>query len=122
MTDLDCFCGFCDPDGFEDDWEVEAASIVREHGCLVQVVGTGGCDCGDEDCDPDGDDQVAFGYTVGLWHHARHPELLMSGQKAELMHRALNAAARGVLDGNRLVPGQTLENVIGKYSPSSSHE
>jgi hypothetical protein len=81
---------------------------------MVQLVGTGSCDCGEPDCDPEAEGP-AFAYTIGLWHQARHPELLMSGQKGELMHSALNAAARGVMRGNRLVPGMTLENVIGRW-------
>ena len=110
----DCACGFCHPDGFADAWEAQTAAVVQEHGWMVQVVGAGTCDCGEPECDPDAGGP-AFAYTIGLWHQARHPELLISGQKAALMHSALNAAARGVMKGNRLVPGMTLENVIGRY-------
>lgn len=81
---------------------------------MVQLVGTGACDCGEPDCDPEAE-EPAFAYTIGLWHQAGHPELLMSGQAGELMHAALNAAARAVMRGNRLTPGTTLENVIGRY-------
>ncbi len=39
----------------------------------------------------------------------------MSGQRPELMHCALNEAARRVLDGFRFDPGTTAENVIGRF-------
>src|SRR3954453_10418016 len=108
----DCNCALCTE--AENEFERDAARIVIEHGWMVQLVGAGMCDCGKPGCGED-DEGPAFAYTIGLWHQARHPELLMSGQSGPLMHRALNAAAGAVLEGERLVPGMTLENVIGRF-------
>jgi hypothetical protein len=88
-------------------------SNVRTFGWHATIVGGGPCDCGRADCgDSDG---PPFAYTVGLGHAKDHPDLLITGQKRELMHAALSAAVQGVLKGRRLERGDLLENVIGRY-------
>jgi hypothetical protein len=80
------------------------------------IVGAGSCDCGGSECGgDDSEDGPAFAYTVGLPHQLGHPELLMSGQRADLMHHALNAAARMVQQGHDFTAGVLTENVIGRF-------
>ena len=73
------------------------------------------CTCeGHEEHDHEPSDEPDFAYTVGLWHHRRHPELLISGlPRAEVMHRALNELAGVVMAGQVLGPGQLWEDVLG---------
>lgn len=40
-----------------------------------------------------------FAFTLGLWAHAHHPELLMVGQHTENMQGDLNAACRAISAG-----------------------
>ena len=90
-------------------------SHVLEHGWQVVVVGAGSCDCGTSGCGEE-DEGPAFAYTVGLPHQLGHPELVMSGQRAELMHRALNAAARMVQQGHDFKAGVLTEDVIDRFA------
>ena len=99
-----CRCHVCVPEPLDDPRDLKCVSDVLEHGVHVIAVSEG-----------DGPDEPAFAYTVGLVHQAEHPELVMSGQKAALMHAALNEGARRVLAGLRLAPGTTAENVIGRW-------
>jgi hypothetical protein len=82
----------------------ELVHDVREHYVHIVWVPAG-----------DGPDEPIFAYTVGLWHQARHPELVITGQKPELMHRSLNDAAEWVRAGHRLTPGMSAEGIIGGF-------
>lgn len=99
-----CTCRVCDPVVSKDQHEEKVVHDVREHYVHIILVPAG-----------EEPDEPSFAYTVGLWHQARHPELLMSGQKPELMHRSLNAAVDWVRHGHRLVPGMAVEGVIGGF-------
>lgn len=99
-----CRCRVCDPCATEDPHDKKVISDVDEHFVHIICVSAGA-----------GPEEPAFAYTVGLWHQARHPELVMSGQKPELMHRSLNAAAEWVRAGRRLTPGMSLEGLIGGF-------
>lgn len=103
MTPTTCACHVCRPEPLTDPYDLKCVSDVLEHGVHVVYVSEGD------------DDEPAFAYTVGLPHQVGHPELVMSGQKVELMHSALNEAARRVLSGFRFFPGTTAENVIGRF-------
>lgn len=104
MTPATCTCRVCLPEPLTAPHDLTCVSTVLRHGVQVVCIGEG-----------DGPDEPAFAYTVGLPHQAGHPELVMSGQKVELMHSALNEAARRVLAGFRFFPGTTAENVIGRF-------
>lgn len=100
----ECTCHVCVPGDLESALDEKVVHDVREYGVHVMGVHEG-----------DGPDEPSFAYTVGLWHHSRHPELLMTGQRIELMHRALNAAVAWVRAGHRLTPGRTVEGVLGGF-------
>jgi hypothetical protein len=55
-----------------------------------------------------------FAYTVGLPHHAGHPELVMSGLGADVMTKVLEEVCALVLQGFPLVGGQLLEGVLAR--------
>ena len=104
MVKEQCTCHVCDPTPLEDEHERKILHDVQEHYVHIIWVPAG-----------EADDEPMFAYTVGLWHQDRHPELLMSGQKPELMHRALNAAVDWLRAGHRLTPGMAVEGVIGGF-------
>jgi hypothetical protein len=105
-----CACRVCDPSPLDNEHEEKVVHDVREHYVHIIWVPAG-----------EGPEKPIFAYTVGLWHQARHPELVMSGQKPELMHTSLNAAVDWVRAGRRLSPGMSLEGVIGGFpSPLSN--
>lgn len=88
----------------KDEHEEKVVHDVREHYVHIIWVPAG-----------DGPDEPIFAYTVGLWHQARHPEVVITGQKPELMHGSLNAAAEWVRAGHRLSPGMSAEGIIGGF-------
>lgn len=99
-----CTCRVCEPAPIDDEHEQKILHDVQTHYVHIIWVPAG-----------DAVDEPVFAYTVGLWHQDRHPELLMSGQKPELMHRALNEAVGWVRAGQRLTPGMAVEGVIGGF-------
>lgn len=110
-----CDCHVCRPEPSYQPYDRETIDAVLRHGWQVVTVGSGRCDCcDDEGADPDGDDAPAFAYTVGLGHRAGHPELVMSGLDAGLMHRALNSLAERVLAGRTFAAGDVVEDVLGR--------
>ena len=114
MTPRRCDCHVCRTEPLSHPFDVACVSHVREPGWHVVIVGTGDCDCGGPECG-EADDSPAFAYTVGLPHQFSHPELVMTGQRAELMHSALNAAVRMVQHGHDFTAGVVTENVIGRF-------
>lgn len=98
-----CGCRVCVPGEVTSEYFQAVLDNVLQHGWHVTLVSAG-----------DGPYEPVFAYTVGLGHRADHPELLMSGLDAGLMHRALNAVGRRVLAGERFVPGDLVEDVIGR--------
>lgn len=109
-----CRCHACRPESLTDPHDRKCVQDVLRHGVHVVAVGTGLCDCSDGDCSADGEGP-AFAYTVGLPHHADHPELVVSGLRPELMHCMLNNAAQRVLRGFRFEPGTTAEDLISSW-------
>ena len=57
-----------------------------------------------------------FAYTVGLPHHADHPELVMSGLPSEVMAAVLERVSSLVLQGFPLVSGQVLEGALARVA------
>jgi hypothetical protein len=111
-----CDCQICRPDEWYDELDRRVIETVLEHGWQVMLVADdAGCshpDHHDHPADDDGEPGPGFAYTVGLWHRAGHPELLMSGLDHGLMHRALNGIAERIMHGLRLAPGDGLEDVL----------
>lgn len=88
-----------------DQEDADVADKIRRHGVCLQLVGMGtcsfpGCSCSAETKRP-------FAYTVGLFGIA-HPELVVVGLGMPTVSSVLNSAARLVLDGARLTPGENL--------------
>jgi len=77
------------------------ADIIRRYGVAIQLVGGG--ECSVPGCCPPASDRP-FAYTVGLFGIG-HPELVVVGLSNAEARRLLNAAARVVLDGGRIMPG-----------------
>jgi Domain of unknown function (DUF4262) len=115
-----CDCHVCRPDGSYDDQDRRTIDAVVAHGWQVVMVSDAvQCSCPDHHDDHHHDEDradasalPAFAYTVGLGHRSGHPELLMSGLDAQVMHRALNDIASRVMNGRRLAPGDVLEGVL----------
>lgn len=89
------------PGAFSDQHDARIADQIRRFGVSIQMIGGGGCSvpgcCGEKG-------EVPFAYTIGLFGLA-HPELVVVGLDASTSSCALNAAARLVLDGGRIMPG-----------------
>jgi hypothetical protein len=79
-----------------DQEDARLAQLVRAHRFAVQYVGEG-----------DGDDEPAFGYTIGLFGLG-HPELVVVGLSHARAQRLLDSAARLVAGGRDLVAGEEL--------------
>jgi len=63
--------------------------------------------------DPDGENP-RFSYTVGLWHHHQHPEVILFGLKEELCHSVLNTLNDEIADGKSfLAESSSLEILEG---------
>ncbi len=111
-----CDCHICRPDDAYDEQDRQTIETVLRHGWQVTSVATdGGCshpdhqDHSDQDLPDSG---PAFAYTVGLGHRAGHPELLMSGLDHRVMRHSLNEVAQRIMRGQRLSPGDVLEDVL----------
>lgn len=84
-----------------DQEDAHTSDIIRRHGVMIQMVGGGRCSvpgC----CSPAA--ERPFAYTIGLFGIG-HPELVVVGLDTPGSSRALNGAARIVLDGGRIMPG-----------------
>jgi hypothetical protein len=85
---------------FFDQEDARLADQIRRFGVSVQMIGGGRCSvpgcCAPLSARP-------FAYTVGLFGIG-HPELVVVGLDISESSRALNAAARTILDGGRIMP------------------
>lgn len=86
---------------FFDQEDARLADQIRRFGVSIQMIGGGRC-CAPGCCNSVSD--RPFAYTVGLFGIA-HPELVVVGLDISESSRALNSAARTVLDGERIMPG-----------------
>lgn len=90
---------------FFDQEDARVSDQIRRYGVSIQLIGGGECavpGC----CTPA--DERPFAYTVGLFGIG-HPELTVVGLDNASAGRALNAAARIVLAGGRIMPGVEVE-------------
>lgn len=84
-----------------DQEDARISDQIRRYGVSIQMVGGGQCSvpgC----CSPAS--ERPFAYTIGLFGIG-HPELTVVGLDTPSSSRALNAAAKLVLDGGRIMPG-----------------
>lgn len=111
-----CDCHICRPEDSYDAGDRDTIDTVLEHGWQVIFVSESAACSDPEHHDHDDDEHPEpgpdFAYTVGLGHRCGHPELLMSGLKHPVLHRALNDVARRVMDGQQLAAGDVLEGVL----------
>ncbi len=86
---------------FLDQQSARRADHIRRYGVSIQLIGGGECSkpgcCAPASARP-------FAYTVGLFGIG-HPELVIVGLDNVEAGRALNAAARVVFAGGRIMPG-----------------
>jgi Domain of unknown function (DUF4262) len=87
-----------------DQEDAHTARLVREHRFSVTYVW--GTDP-DHPEDPGDPDEPAFGYTTGLFGLG-HPELVVVGVGQDAAHGMLDRAARLVVGGRDLLPGEHL--------------
>jgi hypothetical protein len=78
---------------------------IRDTGWAVQLIPEG-----------EGEDELAFAYTAGLFHNYGHAELILFGLDLEVMHAVLNDCGELVKSGRKLEPGQKLGGLLeGDY-------
>lgn len=66
--------------------------------------------------DPEGQ-EPDFGYTVGLYQTAGHPEVLMTGLTQPILRRFLDLISRSVLSGTRFDAGSTSTELMASRLP-----
>ena len=68
----------------------------------------------------------SFSYTIGFQETLKHPEILMSGLRTELMHKLLNNIGNLIKKGYTFNDGDTCNEVIKgypvKFLSVSSHQ
>jgi hypothetical protein len=72
---------------------------VQQHGWMVMGI----------------DDDAPFSYTVGLWEHFQHPELIVMGLRAQSAHRLLNACGEHIKQHGALSLEVPTEGVLEGY-------
>ncbi|MEV0981542.1 DUF4262 domain-containing protein [Streptomyces sp. NPDC049915] len=106
MDDAPCFCLLCAPTEWggpvSKERDSRIAKSVAEFGWHVMGVAGG---------DAPGD----WGYSIGLWHTLRSPEVSVFGLPSQTAMRVANAAGAAIRDGNPLEPGQHRGDVLNGY-------
>ncbi|MFJ8211384.1 DUF4262 domain-containing protein [Streptomyces sp. NPDC096033] len=106
MDDSPCFCLICYPTEWggpvSGDRDRRITASVTQHGWHVIGV-AGGAAPGD------------WGYSIGLWHTLRSPEVSVFGLPHQTAMRVVNAAGAAVRDGLPLAPGQYRSDVLNGY-------
>jgi hypothetical protein len=87
-----------------DQEDQRVATAIRSSGCSIEYVMGGGCECCDDDPDPE---SPSFAYTIGLFGLG-HPELLIFGTAPETAGAVLGDVFARVKAGADLLPGQLL--------------
>ena len=59
--------------------------------------------------------EPAFAYSVGLYGHFNHPEIILFGLDLALMHRIINDAARRIQQGQRYEEGPRYDDLVEAY-------
>ncbi|MFG2813825.1 DUF4262 domain-containing protein [Streptomyces sp. NPDC048410] len=106
MDDAPCFCLLCAPTEWggsvSEERDGRVAKSVTEFGWHVMGVAGG---------DAPGD----WGYSIGLWHTLRSPEVSVFGLSAQNALRVANAAGAAIRDGNPLEPDQRRGDILDGY-------
>ncbi|MFF0382296.1 DUF4262 domain-containing protein [Streptomyces sp. NPDC004286] len=106
MVDTPCCCLLCAPTECgglaPEERDSRVAKNVADFGWHVMGV--------------DGDDAPGdWGYSIGLWHTLRSPEVSVFGLPAQTAMRLVNAAGAAIRDGNPLGPDQRRGDVLNGY-------
>ncbi|MCB9876303.1 MAG: DUF4262 domain-containing protein [Planctomycetes bacterium] len=83
----------------QDDAERQLLADVEEYGCHVVLI-------------DDGDGWAPFGYSVGIQHTCKAPEVVVYGLEDELTHWIVNEYHDRVKNGERFEPGQRYEGFL----------
>jgi hypothetical protein len=78
--------------------------IIEEHGWHVTMVGL-----------TEGDEGPAWAYSTGLYYRFQHPEIIVFGQKLELMQHMINAVGGRVRAGEKFEPDRGYADIIGNF-------
>lgn len=60
--------------------------------------------------------EPAFAYSLGLYEHFRHPEIILFGLDLETMHRLINAAGEQIRQGQIYEEGRRYADLVKDYS------
>ena len=60
--------------------------------------------------------EPAFAYSIGLYEHYGHPEIILFGLDLEIMHRLINDAAKQIGQGHRYYERHRYEDLLEGYS------
>lgn len=99
---LPCSCILCSPTEAGTAWETRdrrIAQSVTEFGW--QVMGVAG-----------GDSPADWGYSIGLWHTLRSPEVSIFGLPSQAAMRIVNVAGAAIRDGSPLAPDQRRGDIL----------
>ncbi|WP_024877662.1 DUF4262 domain-containing protein [Saccharomonospora piscinae] len=106
MNDSPCFCLLCQETTWGgavwDERDSRIAESVKD--CGWHVMGVAG-----------GDAPGDWGYSIGLWHTFRSPEVSVFGLPAQTAMRVANAAGAVIRNGNPLELGQRRDDVLNGY-------
>ncbi|MFJ4889060.1 MULTISPECIES: DUF4262 domain-containing protein [unclassified Streptomyces] len=106
MDDAPCFCLLCAPTEWggpvSEERDSRIAKSVADFGW--HVMGVAG-----------GDAPSDWGYSIGLWHTLRSPEVSVFGLPSQTAMRVANAAGAAIRDGNPLEPDQRRGDVLNGY-------
>ncbi len=78
--------------------------IIDEYGWHVTKVGL-----------TKGDEGPAWAYSTGLYYKFGHPEIIVFGQKFDLMHSMINTIGERVRGGEKFEPNRGYAEIIGNF-------
>jgi Domain of unknown function (DUF4262) len=62
-----------------------------------------------------GEFNPAFAYSIGLYEHFGHPEIILFGLDLEIMHRLINDAAKQIQHGHRYRENHKYGDLLNGY-------
>jgi Domain of unknown function (DUF4262) len=62
-----------------------------------------------------GESEPAFAYSIGLYEHFRHPEIIVFGLELETMHTVINDAGERIRQGQKYEPQQRYDDLLQNY-------
>ncbi|MER7955251.1 DUF4262 domain-containing protein [Streptomyces sp. NPDC096030] len=106
MNESPCFCPLCRPtERGGPAWEERERRIAQN----VEDFGWHAMGVAGDDAPGD------WGYSIGLWHTLRSPEVSVFGLPPETAMRVANAAGAAIRDGEPLDPDQRRGDILNGY-------